>query len=813
MSRFFLRSKSFTLSGPRPNNLSPISLSRPNPPRRTESSSTVPAASALPAAGLAIDFSSLALTSIRAQWTQGLTQYKDFHLHAALTTFKRLIRALRSPTEENPSPTTEDYSSIGSNPYHTLLPEEVALLYINIALIHAYLGSYYLAAAAFEEALLLDDVSGIAWFGLGIARSYLGELRASKRAFTKCLACFATHDSKGERYDQDEIIYNVWPGHPTAHNEAGSVGVDEGFKGVGSDLQVYKDILVSRIPDGQWKLERLRVEWNWRTVMFERNWVRKGVPRPGDGKWGMNGIPAGVIFALDLRTSRRSTWEDHQAGEQVDIRGNEIPVSADPACITDPRRARGSLVKRKWTDMQHKLMKRKPRKKRPAQLLLMGSDSGSIPFSTYSSEQSPRTGNHDAGLRTPTRAHGYPHSPGLHMESLPLPSPATQDTVRSLHDDDTDEEEIRLETDRHEKIASYASWTFPTRQSSLSGSPKNPQPRHSKGLRLSTNPVVHDAEKIEEEQREGDHAKRLFAQHARKGGLSLALRRASRAPATSIDASTGCPEVLEEHDRPKSADSDISPRDTSKGVMPFERLMTPIFKDFVAVPGRPRSKSPRTATTEYGRESFVTDNVSSLGSGMQSSFFPFFPGHATDDNTHSRRPSHATDGNPDSRRPSHGADRRSEVKKIDVKKIDKDRDDDHVDSQRLSAMFTLTPATPLQLGDARRGSVTSKDAWTDCNYFSPDATSLGSATTEVPCELPDWRHSMVVKPLRVEKAEGVDRQGEWEGKKEYGRWRRGEMMPFGMGEDWHKDGDRGKEIEECESCFGEVLKPVAFEGF
>ncbi|KAL8812083.1 MAG: hypothetical protein Q9200_001287 [Gallowayella weberi] len=526
-----------------------------------------------------------------------------------------------------------------------------------------------------------------------------------------------------------------------------------------------------------------------------------------DGKWGMNGIPAGVIFALDLRTTRGSTlWEDYQAGEQVDVKCNEILVTTNPACVTDLRRARGNLVKRKWTDMQHKLMKRKPSKKRPAQLLLSGSGLGS--FSTYSIEQSPRTRNHDAGLQTPVQAHSYPQSPGLHVGSLPLPSPSTQDTVRSLHDDDTDEEEIRLETDRHEKIASYASWTFPTRQSSLSGPPKNAQSQRSRGLRLSINTVVHDVEKIEEEPRENDYGERLFTQHTRKEDLALSHGLANRVSDTSIDASTGCPEVVEEHARPKSADSDISPRDTSNGVIPLKRLVSPVFKDFVAVPSRPRSKSPQTATTEYGRDSFVTDNISSLGSGMQSSFFPSFSGHATDDNTHSRRPSRATDGNPNPRRPSYAIDTSS-----DAKKIDKDRDDDDADSQRLSAMSTLMPATPLQLGDTRRATVTSMDTWTDYYCFSPDATSLGSASTEVPCEMQDWRDSMVVEPLRVEKGEKLGRKGEWEGKKEYERWRSGQIMPFGTGEVWQEEENGDKEREDSENSFGEMLKPVAFEGF
>ncbi|KAL8701434.1 MAG: hypothetical protein Q9224_000504, partial [Gallowayella concinna] len=423
-----------------------------------------------------------------------------------------------------------------------------------------------------------------------------------------------------------------------------------------------------------------------------------------DGKWGLNGIPAGVVFALDLHISRGSTSEHHQAGGQVDVTGNEIVIPIDPARVTNPRSARGSLVKRKWTDMQHKLMKRKTSKKRPAQLQLSVSGTGSHPSPTHFNEQSPRTSNHDTGLQTPTRAQAYPYSPRLHIGSLPLPSPSTQYAVRSLHDDDTDEEEIRVETDRHEEIAGHASWTFPTRQSSLSVPPTIPQRRHSRDLRLFTNTVAHDVEKTEEERQEDDHGKLPFAQHIRKEISALSHRLTNRASEILIDTSTGCPasawdpEGRQEHDRPKSADSDISPRDTSHGVMRLEKSMAPTFKDFVAVPGRPHSKSPQTATIEYGRDSFMTDNISSLGSGMQSSFFPSFPSHVKDDNTHSRRPSHATDTS-------------SYVEEAN----------DDADSRRSSTMFTLTPATPLQFDDARSRTVASMDAWTDSFCFSPDA--------------------------------------------------------------------------------------------
>ncbi|KAI4240353.1 MAG: hypothetical protein L6R40_005179 [Gallowayella cf. fulva] len=490
----FLRSKSFSSLTTRPN-LFLASSSQPDLPAWPDSSPAPKAASALPSIGrLAIQHASITLISIRAQWNQGLIQHHNFHLHAALTTFKRLIRALRSPTEESSSTITEEYASIDSSPYQILLPEEVALLYINIALIHAYLGSYYLAAAAFEEALLLDEISGIAWFGLGIARFYLKELGASKRAFDKCLACFDAYDTDGGKYRMDELTYHVWSGRPKADCERGGIADMEVSKDAVRDLDPFKDILCSRIPDGRWKLKLVRVDWNWRTVLFERNWVRRGVPRPGDGKWGMCGIPAGVIFALDSDTVGRSTAESHRADEHFDVKHTESVIDNDRIRIRDLKGTRGSLVRRKWADIQHKFLKRKPSTKRPAPLLLSASSSGTIPSPTFLNEQSRFANYHYGGSRTPTRAQAQPHFPELDERLLPLASPLTQHAVGSLDDEDPDEEEIRLMIDRHEKIASGATWAFPTRQSSLSVPMKIPPRRRSRSQRLSINTVVHDVE-------------------------------------------------------------------------------------------------------------------------------------------------------------------------------------------------------------------------------------------------------------------------------------------------------------------------------
>ncbi|KAL8951050.1 MAG: hypothetical protein Q9222_002943 [Ikaeria aurantiellina] len=279
------------------------------------------------------------LESIRSQWNDGLSQYTEFHLYTALGTFKSLLRALECPRGGRIKSAAYENNLIEAVPFQVLLPEEIGRLYINIALIHAYLGSYFLAAAVFEEVLLVDEASAIAWYGLGIAKFYLRELGASKKAFGKCQACFVTQDEHGNLIQRDVLVYKVWT--RDSEPRTGLVKTEGTNVGAGTSHQFidFQDVLYSGLEDGQWKLERTRVEWNWRIAMFERNWVRKQVERPGGGKWGLNGIPAGVLFGPDfchrdeMSSTSRTTSNASATGAQEDL-------------IT--RSLSGSYVKQKW---------------------------------------------------------------------------------------------------------------------------------------------------------------------------------------------------------------------------------------------------------------------------------------------------------------------------------------------------------------------------------------------------------------------------------------------------------------------------------
>ncbi|KAL8994290.1 MAG: hypothetical protein Q9169_005686 [Polycauliona sp. 2 TL-2023] len=418
MSRF-IRSLSSTALGSRPSQPSAASSLPNHSPRIETSSASQRAPKPLPGPTLAEE-QPPTMTSIRAQWTLGLTQHNDFELHAALRTFKRLVRALRVPTEGNSSPIIKDIDLPPPAPYQILLPTEVALLFINIGLIQAYLGQYYPAGEAFEEALLLDQTSGVAWFGLGIAKFHSQELSASKRAFKRCKKCFTTTTTQtidGDNISQEEkeLVYNIWPGplNPPAPSAATNTHDAENSE---INLDQFKGIMNHRLPNNQWKLECERAEWNYRIAKEKHNFLRYGKQEPGI--WTMTGIPAGVIFDLDANhpSSSSSTRTSHILNTEVhqeDDENNEIGVHdsnfrdeffADDASTTttfthanadndgddhSTKNSNNDGLKRTWTGLQERfLANREPSTKRSRFMRLRG---GSSPSSSSSSQSLPST--------------------------------------------------------------------------------------------------------------------------------------------------------------------------------------------------------------------------------------------------------------------------------------------------------------------------------------------------------------------------------------------------------------------------------------
>ena len=144
-------------------------------------------------------------------------------------------------------------------PQPLLTPAQLSPLYLNVALILAFLGEYFLAAESFQKALELDSNSAIGWYGLAGMNFLLGDWEAARKAWRICLVCFGT---------EERVIYCVWM-------IGGNVTEAEASK------------------DRRWALEKAKVEWNLRFTSFERTLE---LEEQKHQVWDINGIPAGLVF-------------------------------------------------------------------------------------------------------------------------------------------------------------------------------------------------------------------------------------------------------------------------------------------------------------------------------------------------------------------------------------------------------------------------------------------------------------------------------------------------------------------------------------
>ncbi|KAI4257303.1 MAG: hypothetical protein L6R42_005761, partial [Xanthoria sp. 1 TBL-2021] len=637
-------------------------------------------------------------------------------------TFKRLLRALRIPTDESPSPTKDDFTLPTPIPYQTLLPREVALLYINIGLIHAFLGSYYLAGQAFEEALVLDQTSAVAWFGLGIARFYSIELSASKKAFKKCKRCFIAQNVDGDTYQKNELIYEVWTGQSQATIRTWTGADHHDSEGSEGRLDPFKGIMSSRLPNGQWRLEWLRAEWNYRVAKWERNWIKHGVQRPG--KWTLTGIPAGVIFDLDLDASRMTNTDTRQAGNDIGVKDARVLDVADTTRADNSfTSSTDSPIKRKWFSLQERFLNRESSTRATKRSRLLGwvasSQSHSSPAS--SSQQTPAVNSDTNALPAPTQA-AFPCSPAVGDSSPPPSSPPNPHVVQSSYDDDSNDEEIHPASDHPADFANETSSVFPNRQSSLTALPIRPS-RHSRGVSLSINTAIHGLDKIEEE-----------------------LFEAGNEP------------ISQTH--PLSPDSaEISPLDTSHGI--YNGFLKPqIFgQDFRVFPDTKQKRSTSFSSTkspvqqaEYGHDSFNTDAISSLGSGMKSAFFSRMESM---EGERSRGGSRATNRSwsaleeeqqveGEERKPRRVTDRSWSAaeqeeqgnEEEDKEEEEEDKGEEPEDEDEVEDVtFTITPSTPIRLQQERLAWDPNLDL-RDClrfytGYWGPDPPREEMDTSEI----------------------------------------------------------------------------------
>ncbi|CAO1599753.1 hypothetical protein XANCAGTX0491_003468 [Xanthoria calcicola] len=620
----FSRSKSVPTIISRPLSQPPASASVPEPSSRSESSSR----SERPPGSLSsvdpTNRPSLTLTSIRAQWTLALTQHNDFQLLAALSTFKRLLRSIRIPTDESPSSTKDDFSLPTPMPYQILLPRDIALLYINIGLIHAFLGSYYLAGQAFEEALMLDQTSAVAWFGLGIARFYSKKLSASKKAFKKCERCFLAQNVDGDTDQKEELVYDVWPGRSEATTQTWTDAEDHDSEGSESGLDAFKGIMSSRLPNNQWRLERLRAEWNYRVAMWEQDWLKHGVQRPGN--WTLTGIPAGVIFDLDVDASGISSTEPWQAGNDIGLKEARTSDVTDRTCADISLNSTTDNPSRhKWSGLQKRFLKREfsTRTTKRNRVWRWIANSQSRPSPTPSNPQRQAANSDDRALPTSTQA-AFPCSPGVGDGPLPLSSPSNPRVVQSSYDADSDDE-IHSASDSPAHFANKMSSLFPTRHSSLTGLPTKPL-RHPRGVSLSINTGIQALDEIKEELPGSGSEQTILTNNPMrlKGPISQPYPRSpDSADISPLDTSRGI------YNGPLLLDSaEISPLDTSHGLYKGILNSQSFEADFRVIPNTKRPKPisrPGTRSSsiqaESGQTSFHTDSISPLESGMRSAFF------------------------------------------------------------------------------------------------------------------------------------------------------------------------------------------------
>lgn len=187
-----------------------------------------------------------------------------------------------------------------------------------------------------------------------------------------------------------------------------------------------------------------------------------------------------------------------------------------------------------------------------------------------------------------------------------------------------------------------------------------------------------------------------------------------------------------------------------------------------------------TSGSQYGHDSFLTDNISPLSSQMRSAMFPRLSDEYSGS---SRRPSWASgswNANPDI--------------------ADSSRYNDQ-SSRRPSAMVTLTPATPEKSSEQRPATATIINDLID-NY------DLGSNSdpsySPYPSDLEPYLNdeNIAVAPLSIRKKErmsitGRTCLGEWEWEEQYERWK--------------QEGSAGTDDED-DAMVGEILLPRRYEG-
>ncbi|MCJ1241674.1 hypothetical protein MMC14_009680 [Varicellaria rhodocarpa] len=194
-------------------------------------------------------------------WLQAIVFFISLEPHQGLAIYKRLLRELLAIAKDSASLIVD--------------PKIISNLYINVGLIHGFLGEHYEARNSFEEATSHDETSILAWFALGCARSQLSQFTRAGQAFFESRRQLNLLNLEGSDPGIYVDFYEMMWTPP-------SVEMIQGLK------------------PRTWFLNRTRIEWNIRMAFINKLQKAENTVVAGNGMWGSNGIPAGTIIAPPL---------------------------------------------------------------------------------------------------------------------------------------------------------------------------------------------------------------------------------------------------------------------------------------------------------------------------------------------------------------------------------------------------------------------------------------------------------------------------------------------------------------------------------
>lgn len=198
-------------------------------------------------------------TEVSQKWQHAVRLFAWDEYHLSAEHHRSLLRKIMEPEEQYYIFTDSQIDDAEGG--H--LQGAVARLWFNYGIIKAYLGECQLAYEALARSVALDKSFGLATYALGIAAHLIQEHGVSQRAF---------HKAKQQLFGK---------GQDTSTVQVASL-IDGIFRGTAGEEAKRRTIFA---------IDYTRVDWNERMALIEKAWMSKRVSRPGDGRYGINGLP------------------------------------------------------------------------------------------------------------------------------------------------------------------------------------------------------------------------------------------------------------------------------------------------------------------------------------------------------------------------------------------------------------------------------------------------------------------------------------------------------------------------------------------